>query len=126
MLFSPIEKFDVVNLAFFNLAGVLDFSLTSMSIYLLFVFVTVVFFLTFFNFNAAAFAPNFTQLCVEMCMGFVFGVVDKQIGKKGYIYFPFVLSLFFFILFSNLYGITPFSFAPTSHIVITFFFSIMV
>jgi len=65
-------------------------------------------------------------LCIELCVAFVFEVVDKQMGKKGYIYFPFILSLFFFILFSNLYGIMPFSFAPTSHIIITFFFSIMV
>ena len=61
-----------------------------------------------------------------MVISFVFEVLDKQIGKKGYIYFPFILTLFFFILFANLYGIMPFSFAPTSHVVITFFFSIMV
>lgn len=79
----------------------------------------------FFNVNST-FIPSFTQLCVEMAVSFVFEVLDKQIGKKGYVYFPFILSLFFFILFSNLYGIMPFSFAPTSHIVITFFFSIMV
>jgi hypothetical protein len=49
MFFSPIEKFDVVNLALFNVAGFFDFSLTSMSIYLLFVFITVVFFFFYFN-----------------------------------------------------------------------------
>jgi F-type H+-transporting ATPase subunit a len=125
-MFSPIEKFDVINLAFFNVAGFFDLSLTSMSIYLLFVFVTVVFFVGFFNVNSNALGINFTQLCVELFLVFVFAVVDKQIGKKGYIYFPFVFSLFCFILFSNLYGITPFSFAPTSHVVVTFFFSIMV
>lgn len=125
MLFSPIEKFDVVNLAFFNVAEFFDFSITSMSLYLLFVVVTLVFFLLFFNLNST-FIPSFTQICVELCVTFVFSVLDKQIGKKGYIYFPFVLSLFFFILLSNLYGITPFSFAPTSHVVVTFFFSIMV
>lgn len=125
MLFSPIEKFDVVNLAFFNVAEFFDFSITSMSLYLLFVVVTLVFFLLFFNLNST-FIPSFTQICVELCVTFVFSVLDKQIGKKGYIYFPFVLSLFFFILLSNLYGITPFSFAPTSHGVVTFFFSIMV
>ena len=124
-MFSPIEKFDVVNLAFFNIADVLDFSITSMSLYLLFVVVTLVFFFLFFNFNST-FIPSFTQICIESCLGFVFGVVDKQIGKKGYIYFPFVLTLFFFILFSNLYGIAPFSFSPTSHVLVTFFFSIMV
>lgn len=125
MFFSPIEKFDVINLAFFNFADVLDFSLTNMSAYLLFVVFTIVFFFTFFHINST-FIPSFTQLCVEQAVLFVFGVVDKQIGKKGYIYFPFVFTLFFFILFSNLYGIAPFSFAPTSHIVVTFFFSIMV
>lgn len=124
-MFSPIEKFDVINLAFFNIAEFLDFSITNMSLYLLFVVVTLLFFLLFFNFNST-FIPSFTQICVELCVAFIFGVLDKQIGKKGYIYFPFVLSLFFFILLSNLYGITPFSFAPTSHVVITFFFSIMV
>ncbi len=124
-MFSPIEKFDVINLIFFNFADLLDFSITSMSIYLLFVVVTLLFFLFFFNTNSH-FLPSFTQLCVESCVVFVFGVVDKQIGKKGYIYFPFVLVLFFFILFSNLYGIAPFSFSPTSHVLVTFFFSIMV
>lgn len=79
----------------------------------------------FFSFNST-FIPSFTQLCIELTVGFILEVVDKQIGKKGYVYFPFVLSLFFFILFSNLFGIMPFSFAPTSHIIVTFFFSIMV
>lgn len=125
MLFSPIEKFDVINLAFFNFADLLDFSLTNMSAYLLFVVFTIVFFFTFFHINST-FIPSFTQLCVEQAVLFVFGVVDKQIGRKGYIYFPFVFTLFFFILFSNLYGIAPFSFAPTSHVVVTFFFSITV
>lgn len=124
-MFSPIEKFDVVNLAFFNIADIFDFSITNMSLYLLFVVVTLLFFLTFFNFNST-FIPSFTQICVESCVIFVFGVVDKQIGRKGYIYFPFVLTLFFFILLANLYGIAPFSFSPTSHVIVTFFFSIMV
>lgn len=125
MFFSPIEKFDIVNIVFFRVADVFDFSITSMSLYLLFVAFTVFFFLFFFNLYSTL-IPSFTQVCVELSVLFVFGVLDKQIGKKGYIYFPFVLSLFFFILISNLYGITPFSFAPTSHITITFFFSIMV
>jgi len=124
-MFSPIEKFDVINLAFFNIAEFLDFSITNMSLYLLFVVVTLLFFVLFFNYNSNI-IPSFTQVCVELTVMFIFGVLDKQIGKKGYIYFPFVLTLFFFILLSNLYGITPFSFAPTSHVVITFFFSIMV
>ncbi len=124
-MYSPIEKFDVINLVLFRVFGVFDFSLTNMALYLIFVLVTIGFFLFFFNLNSKL-IPSFTQLCVESSLVFVLGVVDKQIGRKGYIYFPFILSLFFIILFSNLYGIVPFSFSPTSHVVITFFFSIMV
>jgi len=125
MMFSPIEKFDVVNFVFFNIADIFDFSITNMSLYLLFVLISILFWLVFFSVNST-FIPSFTQLCVELTVGFVFEVLDKQIGKKGYIYFPFILSLFFFILFANLFGIMPFSFAPTSHVLVTFFFSIMV
>lgn len=124
-MFSPIEKFDVVNLAFFNIADFFDFSITNMSVYLLFVVTTLLFYLTFFNFNST-FIPSFTQICVELSVKFVFGVIDKQIGQKGYAYLPFILTLFYFILFSNIFGIAPFSFSPTSHVVVTFFFSIMV
>ena len=125
MLFSPIEKFDVVNLAFFKLADILDFSITNMSLYLLFVVFTIFFFFFFLNLYAS-FIPSFTQTCLEFFLAFIFGVLDKQIGKKGRVYFPFVFSLFLFILVANLYGIVPFSFAPTSHVTVTFFFSIMV
>lgn len=120
-MFSPIEKFDVVNFVFFNIADIFDFSITNMSLYLLFVLISILFWLVFFSVNST-FIPSFTQLCVELTVGFVFEVLDKQIGKKGYIYFPFILSLFFFILFANLFGIMPFSFAPTSHVLVTFFF----
>lgn len=124
-MFSPIEKFDVVNLLFFRLYNILDFSITSMSLYLIFVLVTILFFFLFFTINSDFF-PSFTELFGELFFLFVLELVDKQIGRKGYIYFPFILTLFFVILFANLYGLVPFSFSPTSHVVITFFFSIMV
>lgn len=43
MFFSPIEKFDVVNFVFFNVADLLDFSITNMSLYLLFATLSIVF-----------------------------------------------------------------------------------
>jgi F-type H+-transporting ATPase subunit a len=124
-MFSPIEKFDVVNFRYFGLADLVDFSLTNMSLYLIFVVVTVVGFLSFFVFNGRL-VPSFMQLCIEQLVKFVLGLIEKQIGVKGFIFFPFVLALFLLVLFSNLYGILPFSFSPTSHILVTFFFSMMV
>lgn len=43
MMYSPIEKFDVVNFLFFNIADILDFSITNMSLYLLFVLISILF-----------------------------------------------------------------------------------
>ena len=41
---------------------------------------------------------------------------------KGYIYFPFIFTIFTFILLTNLLSLTPFSFALTSHIILIFLF----
>lgn len=124
-LFSPIEKFDVINFYFFKIANLLDFSITNMSLYLIFVTLTIMFFFYFFTIYSN-FLSNFNQICVNESFKFIFAILEKQAGYKGYIYFPFIMLLFYFILFANLYGITPFSFSPTSHIVITFFFSLIV
>jgi len=43
MLFSPIEKFDVVNFIFFNIADIFDFSITNMALYLLFALISILF-----------------------------------------------------------------------------------
>lgn len=124
-MFSPIEKFDVINLRYFGVADVLDFSLTNMSLYLLFVVVTIFFFLYFFLLNTRI-IPSFTQLSVDFVVKFVLELIKKQIGVKGFIYFPFILALFLVVLISNLYGIIPFSFSPTAHVLVTFFFSMIV
>lgn len=54
---------------------------------------------------------------------FLSKLVCQQIGYKGLIYLPFIFSLFFFVLFSNLLGLMPFGFALTSHIVMIFLLS---
>lgn len=48
---------------------------------------------------------------------FVYRLVFEQIGNKGLIYFPFLLTLFIFILSLNLFSLLPFGFAVTSHFV---------
>jgi F-type H+-transporting ATPase subunit a len=51
-------------------------------------------------------------------------MVVNQINKaKGQSYFPFMYALFIFILVNNLIGLAPYSFAATSHFILTFAFS---
>ena len=51
---------------------------------------------------------------------------SDNVGSAGKKYFPFVLTLFVFILFCNLLGLVPYAFTPTSHIIVTFAFAAMV
>lgn len=47
-------------------------------------------------------------------------MVNQINGKKGQMYFPFIYALFIFILINNLIGMIPYSFASTSHFILTF------
>jgi F-type H+-transporting ATPase subunit a len=53
-------------------------------------------------------------------------MVSEQIGHEGRRFFPFVFTLFFFVLFGNLLGLLPFSFTFTSHIAVTAALAILV
>lgn len=64
--------------------------------------------------------PGRMQSFVEMSYQFIANLVTDTAGKEGLKYFPFVFTLFFFILACNLLGMTPYSFTVTSHIAVTF------
>ncbi len=53
-------------------------------------------------------------------------MVKDTVGAEGRPYFPFIFTLFMFVLFCNLFGMIPFSFTVTSHIIVTFAFAALV
>jgi F-type H+-transporting ATPase subunit a len=61
-----------------------------------------------------------------MLYEFVTGIVKENLGNKGRKYFPFIFTLFTFILFTNMIGILPYSFTSTSHIAVTFTLALLV
>ena len=67
-----------------------------------------------------AMIPGRFQSLVELSYQFVANLMCETIGGEGRRYFPFVFALSSFILFGNLLGMLPYSFAFTSHIVVTF------
>jgi F-type H+-transporting ATPase subunit a len=70
---------------------------------------------------------NTWLLTVESLYTSVYNIVINQINsKKGQNYFPFIYGLFLFILVNNLIGLIPYSFASTSHFILTFFISFSV
>jgi F-type H+-transporting ATPase subunit a len=66
-----------------------------------------------------ALIPTRAQSAAEVVYGFTRKMVEDVAGKEGARYFPYVLTLFLFILFANVLAIIPTSFAPTSHIAVT-------
>ena len=77
-------------------------------------------------FAARALVPGRLQSLAEILYEFVANILQENAGKKGMQYFPFVFTLFMFILVANLMGMIPLSFTTTSHIIVTFALAMMV
>jgi len=115
---SPMEQFEIKRLLDFHL-GSLDASFTNSALWMLVAvaLATVVF---VFGMSRKAMVPGRLQSAAELGYEFIAGMVRDNVGSAGKKYFPFVLTLFVFILFCNLLGLVPYAFTPTSHIIVTF------
>ncbi len=82
--------------------------------------------LLYFGARPRAVVPGRLQALAEVSYGFVLGMCTDQIGPEGRKFFPFVFTLFFFILFGNVLGLVPYTFTFTSHIVVTFAMAVLV
>jgi len=67
-----------------------------------------------------ALVPERWQSMAELSYEFVANLLRDTVGNEGRKYFPFVFSLFMFILFGNMLGMIPYSFTFTSHVIVTF------
>ena len=107
-----------------DVAGI-DISFTNSSLFMVFAIALVTLFLTM-SMRGRALVPNRWQSMAELSYEFVAKMIKDTVGSEGRQYFPFIFTLFMFILFSNLLGMVPYSFTPTSHIIVTFALALMV
>ena len=115
---SPLEQFAIKRLIEFHLGG-LDVSITNSALFMLVAIVLITAFMTL-GMRQHALVPGRWQSMVELSYEFVAKMVRENVGTEGMRYFPFVFTLFMFILFCNLIGLVPFTFTVTSHIIVTF------
>ncbi len=66
-----------------------------------------------------ALVPSRWQSVAESVYGFTYKMIEDVTGKEGVKYFPYIMTLFMFILFANVLALIPGSFASTSHIAVT-------
>ncbi len=82
--------------------------------------------LLYFGSKPRAVVPGRLQAAAELSHDFIYRMATDQIGHEGRRFFPFIFTLFFFVLMGNLLGLVPFAFTYTSHIAITAALAIMV
>jgi len=115
---SPMEQFEIKRLLNFHI-GSLDASYTNSALWMT-IAVILAFLLFVVGMQRKALVPGRLQSMAELGYEFVAGMVRDNVGDAGKKYFPFVLTLFVFILFCNVLGLIPYSFTATSHIIVTF------
>jgi F-type H+-transporting ATPase subunit a len=121
---DPIHQFKIEPIFSLHPFGV-DASFTNVSLYMLIV-VLAASALMIFGTSARSLVPGRLQSAAEMTYEFVANTVTMSGGHEGMKFFPFVFTLFLFVLFSNLIGLIPYTFTVTSQIVVTFAFAALV
>jgi F-type H+-transporting ATPase subunit a len=125
---SPLDQFEIRDLISLNapILGNLSISLTNIGLYLT-LGGYLVFVLSLVSNSNDKIISNPWSIWQESVYATVHSIVVSQINeKKGQIYFPFIYVLFVFILVNNLIGMVPYSFASTSHFILTFSLSFTV
>jgi F-type H+-transporting ATPase subunit a len=105
--------------------GRFDVSYTNAAL-LMTIVVALITVLTVYGTRRASLVPGRLQSLAEMSYEFVADMIESNVGREGMPYFPFIFSLFMFILFANLLGLIPFSFTVTGQIIVTFALAIVV
>ena len=123
---SPLDQFEVRDLLSANLLGNVNLSLTNIGLYLT-ISMLIILTCSLLASNNNKIIPNNWSISQESIYATVHGIVVSQINPtRGQIYFPFIYTLFVFILVNNLVGLVPYSFATTSHFILTFSMSFTV
>jgi F-type H+-transporting ATPase subunit a len=115
---QPLEQFKIDRLIPLHIGGV-DVSYTNAA-FLMTIAVVLVTALIVLGTRKHALVPGRWQSLAEMSYEFIADMVETNIGRGGREFFPFVFTLFMFILFANLLGLIPYSYTVTSQIVVTF------
>jgi F-type H+-transporting ATPase subunit a len=121
-ILSPLDQFEIRDLLSLDapILGNLHISITNIGLYLVlggfFIFT-----LNLLTTNYNRLVGNNWSISQESLYATIHSIVTNQINpKSGQVYFPFIYALFIFILINNLIGMVPYSFASTSHFVLTF------
>jgi len=115
---SPLHQFEITPIIPIEVAGT-DLSFTNSALFMVIASALVAAFLIW-GMRKSTLVPGRFQSMAELSYEMVAGMVRDNVGDEGRGYFPFVFTLFMFVLFGNFLGLIPGGFTFTSHIAVTF------
>ena len=118
MQLNPIEQFQIHNMAPLFSVGGQQFHFTNSALLMLIIVVLISLLLIGATVPRAV-VPGRLQSIAEMSYEFVAKTVRDSAGTEGMRFFPFVFTLFMFVLFANVIGLIPYSFTVTSQLIVT-------
>jgi len=116
LVFHPMDQFIVKPL--FGDGPVAWYTPTNVTLWM-FLTVVAITLLLVVSTRGRAVVPSRSQSIAELAYGFVYKMVEDVAGKDGVKYFPYIMTLFMFIVCANFLGLLPMSFTTTSHIAVT-------
>jgi len=122
-MFSPLEQFDVIPLIYFSI-GKIDITIFNIFLPLILIISFWLIINTFYiNYKII---PTNIQYILESIIEFIINIIKNQIGKEGFLYLPFIFTIFTFVLFANLLSVIPFGIALTSHLIVIMWLSLSI
>lgn len=116
LVFHPMDQFIVKPL--FGDGAVHWYTITNVTLWMGFA-VLGIFLLMVIGTRGRAIVPSRIQSIAELAYGFVYKMVEDVTGKDAVRFFPYIFTLFLFIVFANFLGLIPMSFTTTSHFAVT-------
>ena len=114
---GPLYQFEISSLYDISFEGFdISFTNSALSMVISIFIASVIFYL---GSKKNSNTPGRLQVLVEMSYDFIANMVRDNVGSGGKIFFPFIFTLFLFILFGNVLGMVPYNFTYTSHIIVT-------
>jgi F-type H+-transporting ATPase subunit a len=115
---DPIHQFQIVNLFPIGNLGGAEIAFTNSALFMLIAVAGLTLFLVGGTAGGKA-VPTRLQSAAELTYEFVATMLRSTAGQEGMRFFPFVFTIFMFVLTLNMLGLIPYAFTVTSHIIIT-------
>ena len=118
MALNPMHQFEVYKIGPEITLGNINLSFTNASLFMALSSITIIL-LLFIGTKKKSLIPSKMQVVTEMSYMFVAKMINDTAGPSAKPFFPFIFTLFMFVLFCNMIGMLPYSFTVTSHIIVT-------